>query len=265
MSIQPISKLPLESAEHGALKARFREHGFLVVKGVVNRSELAQLSLRILQEYERVRSEGTLFTGGGTRSGHLNCFPGAESRFVLDALERQGVLDLVRALSPTPLRAPNIGCNLNLPASSAQNEHADGYVEQEFLIVNVAAVDTNISNGAMEVLLRTHAQSLKYWQIFAHPPRRTRLCLDQGDVVIRTSTLWHRGMPNFTAKPRPMLAFTWENDGSALSDPYSVHDGRITFLPNRYPTNWRGRIREHVFVAAPRLSSALRAAQSLFE
>jgi ectoine hydroxylase-related dioxygenase (phytanoyl-CoA dioxygenase family) len=87
--------------------------------------------------------------------------------------------------------------------------------------------------------------------------------MSRGDVVIRTSSLWHRGMPNNTPQPRPMLAFTWEDGGSQLPDPFAAHDGQIRFFPNRFRTDWLGRLRERVHVAMPGLSRAVRAATSL--
>ena len=50
-----------------------------------------------------------------------------------------------------------------------------------------------------------------------------------------------------------------------LADPYSAHGGRITFLPNRHGTDWKGRLRERAFVAAPRLGSAYLFVQSMFD
>ncbi|HYQ45759.1 MAG TPA: phytanoyl-CoA dioxygenase family protein [Polyangiaceae bacterium] len=247
-----------------SLRKSFAEEGYLRFEGVVSSAKLAQLSQRITGEFERQRREGQLFAGGGTVSGHLNCFPGAESRFVYDQLQHSGIIDIVRALSPVALRAPNVGCNLNLPGSAAQNEHVDGYASQPFLIVNVAAVDTSLDNGAMEVLRATQRSDVKYWQILLERPQRLRVPMRQGDVIIRTSTLWHRGMPNRTDKPRPMLAFTWEDGGSVREDPYDLHDGHITFLPNRYNTDLKSRIREHAFVALPGLGTAYRAVRSLF-
>ena len=41
-------------------------------------------------------------------------------------------------------------------------------------------------------------------------------------------------------------------------------DGRIRFLPNRFDTNWRGRLLERAFVTAPRLGIAYHVARSLF-
>lgn len=243
----------------------FQEQGFVVLEGVVNPHELAGLSHELASAFDRARAAGTLFSGGGTVSGHLNCFPGAGSRFVYQALEARGVFELVAQLSPTPLRKPNIGCNFNLPNSSPQNPHVDGYFETPFLVANVAAVDTTLENGAMEILPGTHRRRYKYWEIaYGRLPRR-RVPLRQGDVVVRISTLWHRGMPNRTAVPRPMLAFTWEDGGSSVSDPYDRFGGAVTFLPNRYHTSWKGRLLESAFVSAPRLGTALRAARSLLE
>jgi ectoine hydroxylase-related dioxygenase (phytanoyl-CoA dioxygenase family) len=246
------------------VRSSFRRHGYLKFESVVQQDALSELTANIREQYRRAATEGALFSGGGTRSGHLNCFPGSESRFVYDRLVSSGIIDIVRGLSDVPLGTPNVGCNLNLPGSAPQNDHADGYSDTPFLIVNVAAVDTALDNGAMEVLLNTHQRDLKYWQILLKAPARVRIAMRQGDVLIRTSTLWHRGMPNKTHAARPMLAFTWESGGSTLLDPYSAHQGRITFLPNRYSTDLAGRLRERAFVASPGAGIVYRAVRSLF-
>jgi len=246
-----------------SLRQAFRTEGYLKFDGVVARDRLAQLHQRIGEEFALAKQSGRLFSGGGTVSGHLNCFPGVESRFVYECLQQAGIIDLVRGLSEGVLRAPNIGCNLNLPGSAPQNEHVDGYASTPFLVVNVAVVDTNLENGAMEILRRTQNDDDKFWRILLKRPERVRLGMRQGDVVIRTSTLWHRGMPNRSAAPRPMLAFTWEDGGSSLPDPYDLHQGRITFLPNRYRTDWAGRLRERAFVAMPAVGTAYRVVRSM--
>src|SRR5712671_2100121 len=124
------------------LNSRFAREGYVTLTNVVSKSRLAALTEELRSEFARAKTNGELFSGGGTISGHLNCFPGAQSRFVYDELEQYGVFDLVRKLSPSATRMPNIGCNLNLPNSVAQNPHADGYAASAFLIVNVVPVDT---------------------------------------------------------------------------------------------------------------------------
>lgn len=239
------------------------ENGYLIFRGLVPREPLSALRRAILDEFDEARRTGRLFSGGGTASGHLNCFPGEQSRFVYRALEEQGVFALVRAIASRPLRQPNIGCNLNLPNSKPQNYHIDGYFSSEFPIVNVAAVDTDLVNGALDVLEATHRRPYKYWELVLESPRSIRVPLEQGDVLVRTSVLWHRGMPNHSPEPRPMLAFTWEDGGSTLEDPYAVNDGKIGFFPNRYATTFAGRVRERAFASAPRLGSAYLFVRSL--
>src|SRR5262245_21864643 len=120
----------------------FREQGYLVLRQVVPADLLARLHDELVAEFSRAKDAGELFAGGGMISGHLNCFPGVQSRFVYCALEDAGVVALVRQLSPQAVRLPNIGCNFNLPSSSAQNHHIDGYAEGAFMIVNVGVVPT---------------------------------------------------------------------------------------------------------------------------
>jgi Phytanoyl-CoA dioxygenase (PhyH) len=245
--------------------SRFAREGFTTLPGVVSKSRLAALTEELWSEYHRARATGVLFSGGGTISGHLNCFPGAPSRFVYDELEQHGVFDLARKLSQSAIRMPNIGCNLNLPNSSAQNPHADGYAASPFVIVNVAPVDTDLENGAMEVVPGTHLREYKYWQYALSGKPAIRMCVGAGDVIVRSSMLWHRGMPNRSNAIRPMLAFTWENGGSDLADPYAAHGGKIAFLTNRYASNLSGRLRERAFASLPALGSGYLFMRSLFQ
>ncbi|HEX3773292.1 MAG TPA: hypothetical protein VHV51_02450, partial [Polyangiaceae bacterium] len=91
-----------------------------------------------------------------------------------------------------------------------------------------------------------------------------RLPMNQGDVLVRTSKLWHRGMPNKASVPRPMLAFTFGEknvqDGAAFTD----KGGKIGFDPNWFNPNWLGRVRERTFVTAPLSYSAYRFVTSYF-
>jgi len=238
------------------LTSTFAREGYVTLPNVVSKSRLAALTDELRGEFARAQANGELFSGGGTISGHLNCFPGAQSRFVYDALEERGVFDLVRRLSPSAKGMPNVGCNLNLPNSSAQNPHADGYSTSAFMIVNVAPIDTDVGNGAMEVTPGTHLRDYKYWQYALSGKPAIRMCAGAGDVIVRSSMLWHRGMPNRSSAIRPMLAFTWENGGSDLADPYAAHGGKITLLPNRYAQDFRGRLRERAFASLPGLGKS---------
>lgn len=246
------------------LHRSFALNGYVILERVVPEDRLAALNDAILAAFDGQHASGRLFDGGGLLSGHLNCFPGAESRFVYETLVERGVIGLVKALSPQAERLPNVGCNVNLPGSHPQNRHVDGYAATPFAIVNIATVDTDVGNGAMEVLPGTHRRDYKYWQLVMAMPRAARPSLRRGDVIVRTSMLWHRGMPNLSRRARPMLALTWEDGGSPLEDPYASHGGRISFFPNRYQPTRLGRLKERAFVAVPSIPSTFRFVRSFF-
>jgi hypothetical protein len=248
-----------------ALTLEFLRTGYLHLPQVVDAQALRLLSREILAEHARARAAGELFSAGGTISGHLNCFPGAGARFVYEAVRDHGILELVRRITPEAVRMPNIGCNLNLSGSHAQNLHVDGYAASPFMVVNIAPVDTTLVNGAMEACPGSHRREHKYWEFVLTGYRALRLPLRAGDVVIRVSTLWHRGMPNRSDAARPMLALSWEDGGSQLADPFSAHEGKIRFFPNRYGTDRRSELKERAFAALPRLGAGYRFVRSLLE
>jgi ectoine hydroxylase-related dioxygenase (phytanoyl-CoA dioxygenase family) len=250
----------------GELKQRFAEDGYVVFRNVVPRNKLAELAEKLARAFEDAKSSGKLMAGGGTISGHLNCFPGEPARFAYDAIEAAGVVALVKDLFPKATRMPNVGCNFNMPHSVAQHYHADRNFLDYFLIANVAVVDTTIENGAIDMIPGSHKKFYKYWRFALERASRgsTRIEMKQGDVLVRTSNVWHRGMPNFTDRPRPMLAFTWEDGGSTKADPFTQDEGRITFKQNWYRPTPLGRLRERTFVSAPITYHAYRFVTSLY-
>ncbi len=256
----------LTHSEVETLKRSFAEEGYFVVRDVVSKEKLAELHKSIVEEFDRSKQTGTLFSGGGLMSGHLNCFPGEGSRFVYDALKERGIIDLIREIQPKANRMPNVGCNFNLPHSVTQHYHADRDFTKDFMIANVAVVDTVVANGAIEMAPGTHKRFYKYWQFAVERPHRNaiRVPMNQGDVMVRTSNVWHRGMPNLTDVARPMLALTWEDGGSVHEDPFSVEEGKIKFRPNWFKPTKLGRIRERVFVKVPLSYSAYRFVTSLY-
>jgi len=243
----------------------FAEDGYIVLRNVISRAELTKIQDRLTSEFDKWQQSSQSFQGGGLLSGHLNCYPGEAARGVFDELREKGVIDLAQALMPTDPKATRIGCNFNLPGSVAQHYHMDGIFLQSFLIINVAVVDTSIENGAIDVVPKTQKRFYRYWEFAAGRVYRgsTRLPMSQGDVLVRVSTLWHRGMPNMTEKARPMLAVTLGEKGVNTDDPFAYNQGKVEFQTNWFKTNLLGRLRERTTVALPITYSAYRFAHSL--
>jgi len=260
----PVTKA-LSVADRADLQRAYEEDGYAILRNVVAAEKLKSLCLQISEAFNDAKGSGGLFSGGGLISGHLNCFPGEGTRFVYETLQDQGILDLVRTITPRPFTSPSVRCNFNLPKSVAQHRHMDGTFLQRFTIVNVAAVDTDLVNGAIELLPGTHKKFYPYWRFALKPNRPAkRICMSAGDVLVRSSALWHRGMPNRSGAPRPMLAMTFgDKNEKEYPNPFKQSDGKIVFFENWYRPTRLGRLRERTFVVAPITYSAYRFVDSI--
>jgi ectoine hydroxylase-related dioxygenase (phytanoyl-CoA dioxygenase family) len=257
----------LSAADREQLRRSYEEDGYVVLRNVVSRERLKALCAQIVDGFDDATRSGKIFEGGGLISGHLNCFPGEGTRFVYETLVDYGVIDFVKEITPRSFESPSVRCNFNLPKSVAQHRHMDGTFLGRFTIVNVAAMDTDLVNGAIELLPGTHKKFYPYWR-FAMKPGRVakRITMTAGDVLVRSSTLWHRGMPNRSNAPRPMLAMTFgDKMEREYPDPFKQNEGKIAFYENWYRPTRLGRLRERTFVVAPITYDAYRFVSSVFD
>jgi ectoine hydroxylase-related dioxygenase (phytanoyl-CoA dioxygenase family) len=241
-----------------AVQHTLDEDGYVVVRDVVSREPLTLLAKEVTEAYERSEK----FEGGGSITGHLNCFPGRRARFVYDEVKDHGIVDAVLAMRPDRSNSIRSTMNFNLPGSVAQHYHIDGLYTDDFLICNIAVVDTSIENGAIDVLPGSNREFLPFWKYALRRTYRssTRIEMAQGDVLLRKSTLWHRGMPNTAGVPRPMMSLTFGERSAPQNDAF---EGDVVFYPNWYSTSRLGVLRERTFAAAPVTYSAYRLAKSL--
>jgi ectoine hydroxylase-related dioxygenase (phytanoyl-CoA dioxygenase family) len=260
---QGMTSLSAEAAQE--ITESYVRDGYAVVRNALPRERILKLNQAIHDEFARQKESGELFAGGGFISGHINCFPGEDSRYFYDRLQDIGIIPLIRKLLPSATGLPNVACNFNMPGSVAQHYHTDRPFTREFIIINIALVDTVIENGAIDVLPATHKEYVPFWRFATSRLFRktTRLPMKAGDILIRTSNLWHRGMPNLSDTPRAMMGFTWEDGGSVLEDPFKMDGGRITFRPNWFRPTRLGKLRERIFVKAPLSYSAYRFVDSV--
>jgi hypothetical protein len=251
-----LSTLELEEVSRG-----LTEDGYCVIPDVVSRQRLTEFNEQIIDAFR----ESSRFVGGGSIIGHLNCYPGAISRFMYEEMQDHGICDAVQRVCPDLSANVRPTLNFNLPGSSVQHYHMDGVYTQEYVICNVAVVDTTLENGAIDLLPTTHREFYPFWRYSLQRKYRltTRVTMSQGDVLLRRSTLWHRGMPNRSQEPRPMFSLTIGEQGEANEDPFLVDGGGVAFYPNWYSTGRFGMLRERVEVAVPVTRSTVRFAKSL--
>jgi ectoine hydroxylase-related dioxygenase (phytanoyl-CoA dioxygenase family) len=252
---------PLSAAQMSEVRRGLDDDGYHIIPGVVSKDLLNSFNQQILRAYD----EADRFKGGGSLSGHLNCLPGESARPIYEQIESQGVLDAIYTACPELPRSLRVTMNFNLPGSVAQHYHMDGVYTQDYVICNVAVVDTSVENGAIDVLPSTHQEFYPFWKYALQRKYRltTRLPLTQGDVLLRRSTLWHRGMPNISAGPRAMFSLAVGEQYVDGSDPFLANGGDIKFYPNWYSTTPTGALRERMEVALPVTRSIVRFARSL--
>jgi hypothetical protein len=258
----PASPAKLDLA---AIKRSFTEDGYFVIPSCVSKAELESVEKRMFDAFDDWKRGSERFQGGGLMSGHLNCYPGEVARGVMNELQGNGTLDLLQQLFPYDTKQSRWGCNFNLPGSVEQHYHIDGLFLESYLVVNVAVVDTDLVNGAIDVIPKTHKRFYKYWEFAAGRVSRgsRRLPMSRGDVLVRLSTLWHRGMPNKSNRARPMLALTLGEKEVNNVDPFAYREGKVEFQANWFKTDLLGQIRERTTVMAPITYSAYRFARSL--
>jgi hypothetical protein len=238
------------------------DDGYSIIRGVVSNDVLESFNRQIVEAYSRAPR----FQGGGSISGHLNCFPGEAARPIYGQLEGQGILDAIYDACPHLPHAVRMTTNFNLPGSVAQHYHMDGVYTEDYVLCNVAVVDTDVANGAIDLLPSTHLDFYPFWKYALRHTYRltTRIPMAQGDVLLRRSTLWHRGMPNTSRDPRPMFALVvGERYVDPSQDPFGRNCGQMEFYANWYSTGRLGALRERVEVAAPWTRSVVRFARSL--
>jgi ectoine hydroxylase-related dioxygenase (phytanoyl-CoA dioxygenase family) len=157
--------------------------------------------------------------------GHIQQDPPPEPELIFrDVLANDAVVAVTHAVLGDGLVNVFYSGNTNLPGSAAQPVHHDGsslwpgvYHPPPSLIVNMALVDTDETNGAIELWLGSHTDTqptpdgslrIDPAKVAARrdvrPPGRAGT--KRGDVLIRDARLWHAGQPNLSAEPRPMIA-----------------------------------------------------------
>jgi hypothetical protein len=238
------------AAEHlsgGGLRAAvdaLRSDGFVVLNDVVDPAHLDVLHDRMLGDLDALQARPD--APYNWHAGNLQQDPPPFPPYLFaDVLLNPFVISVTSAVLGPGVKNVMYGGNTALPGDRRQPVHADvghlwptevleGPHPAAQLVVNVLTVDVSPENGATELWPGTHrvlgvgaGDDIKI-PLDAVEERRA-VCppiqptFRRGSVLVRDVRLWHAGMPNRTAAPRPMIAMIhtsqWLTTGTPLRFP----------------------------------------------
>lgn len=207
-----------DSTLQAALEAISR-HGYVVLGGAVDPAVLDTMKPKLGMDTEEMRRRAERGEAGPL-PGHLSQpMPRSGEHIYGDVVANPLLIQVTAAILGEGVHMHFYNGNTNMPGSPVQFLHRDAphlwpdpVHPVTSLVVNIAPVDVDESNGATELWPGTHhivgltgvtSEAEEERRVVAPP---VRAVTRKGDAVIRDPRLWHRGMPNHTAEPRHMVA-----------------------------------------------------------
>ncbi|MDT7779255.1 MAG: hypothetical protein QOC99_1767 [Acidobacteriota bacterium] len=194
---------------------RVLEDGFCVLPGHIARAKLEAWRAGFAPLLERhVEREGHLLNRGPGR--YYMTLPFVEPFADPEVFEDEDVLGIVTGLVGVEAQLHQLATDTPLAGSVYQDVHRDtpplfpetGRETPPYqLAVNFPLVDVTTENGPLELARATHGVSKEEGLrlIEAGEVRLEPLLMKAGDVLIRDVRGLHRGTPNRTLEPRPMV------------------------------------------------------------
>ena len=222
--------------------SNFEKDGFIILRNFIKdenfNSLCEKVKKEVLLEFNKLKKTG------GSLMGNLNISPGVYSKKNLSAF------DIIS------------GGNLNFQYKYNQHFHTDSKFENSFLIVNVVTEDIYESNGPLEVLPGTQKERLPYWKIIFK--KGLRIFAKKGDLIIRTSNLWHRGTKNISRNPRLLLAYTFQERKGENGKLEFEKNKDLKILNNLFKSNIKGILKENFYTRFSYLYKSFRLLRSIF-
>jgi Phytanoyl-CoA dioxygenase (PhyH) len=167
----------------------------------------------------------------GAAKGHLKQAPPPFAPYVFcEIVSNLFSLQVTKQILGEDIRNSFYSGNCNCPGSKPQPVHVDSGVS--FLIVNVGLVDITEHNGSIELWPGTHlitdvgarleTSALDIRREIAPPIRANT---KKGSILIRSPLVWHRGMQNYSDKPRHMIAMMHCKNDGYLGEPLKFNKG----------------------------------------
>lgn len=204
--------------------------GYVILENAVSYASLEQLHGKMEEDSWTLMAAGRRDAIGRVK-GHFQQAPPPFAPYVFrDIVNNPFVIQVTKQILGEGVFNKFYSGNTNCPGSGAQPVHIDG--PHSYLVINIGLDDINEHNGSIELWPSTHLLSnmgirLPQRSLDARrkavPPIRGNT--KKGSVLIRHSQIWHRGMPNYSNKPRQMIAMSHYPSGSNLGQPLKFQKG----------------------------------------
>ena len=249
--------------------------GYTQLESCIDAKCTEKAQKELLSEYQ---SAGPMpWRGGGQWFGHLSYVPSASSQIIKEVASNARIKQVLDSALGNDYKIVGFGGNANLPGSRYQPAHKDGWLDTDFLVINIPLGKTTEQNGSTEIWPRTHHETLTVSQFNSVPRESVRLNASPGDIIIRWSHLWHRGTPNKSSDVRIMLAILVSpvygklppitvstDDQAAFANfviPVNAKTGsevKQGFGPSYFPSSLKGNVFELTWMYAPSVFTAIR-------
>ena len=225
----------------------FEDDGYVLIENFIKNSDFDLISKEFkkdsLIEFDKLEKKI-----GGNLMGNLNIYPGNYAKNIFDILDKNKLHNIIKKITNKKFSDFDIisGGNLNFQFKFNQHFHTDSKFHNSFLIINIATEDVNEKNGPLELVPGTHKSKLPYWKFIFKKPKK-RILMDKGDILIRTSNLWHRGTKNSSKEPRLLFAFILKEKINKISNYDFLNNKELKIFNNIFKSNILGVIRENFY------------------
>lgn len=229
----------------------FRTFGYAVLRDVVDPEHILILRERMLADVQSILGRADI--PFNFNRGNIQQAPPPFAPYLFeDILFNPAVIALTSAILGAPVRNTFYSGNTALPGDHTQPVHPDSahpmaggeWTPTDAIVVNLMLVDVSPENGATELWPGTHRDTtyggdtdgivvdsdLERWRRI-HPPLQPTL--PAGTFLVRDMRLWHRGMPNRTTKPRPMVAMIHRAATGPAAERIEVPRRSVAWFDNR--------------------------------
>lgn len=226
--LNPRQQSLSSSALSEAMQA-FEDTGLVLIEGAYSKRRTRELREACLAELATsLASRGGLEAINRNAFGqnHVGMFPPMRKPFSdVDVVAHPVAVQLMQLILGPEFTCCFYHTNTAYPGSGTQHIHRDtgtlfgvpraAYHPTVSLVVNVPLCDFTEENGSTEIWPCTHLipnDGRESPEVLLQRSRvlpSIRANMPAGSLLLRDLRLWHRGVPNRSAEPRPMLAIVY--------------------------------------------------------